>query len=429
MKLNQSIDESRPSGSDQARSSQAKASSRKAGLLALSLLVTLLTAQLGLADQEAILGTGERLEAAALTACEFSEASQAATLTVSDTPRETTDLVRWGEPAGVDRRPAVVLTDGSRLLSDREWSPIGLVRISEDSVRLRRGKGWADFPRDAVRWAVLDAEAAGLSLESLPTEAGGEEQDLVLLAEGDRLLGRVVELKSDKLTIDVGGSLIEAPLESVAAVRLTGAPSDREAVCLVGWGDGSLVQATRLQIADGSVRVQVAGVEFESNTDSLSFVQPLNGPVRYLSDLEPIDYRHTPYLDLAWPYTRDTNLRGGLLAGGGSRRAKGLAMHSAARLVYRLDGSSQRFRAEVAVGNTPAGSAAVGSVVFRVYFVKDGAFVPAYDSGVVRGGDPALPIDLDASDAVAIALVIDYADNGDAGDEALWLDARLVDAG
>lgn len=396
-------------------------------MLVASVLTVLLIAQLGLADQAALLATGERLEAVSLSACEISGAGQKATLTIRETPREANGLVRWGEPAAVGRRPAVVLADGSRLLSDREWSPIGLVRISEDSVRLRRGKGWADFPRDAVRWAVLDAEAAGLSLETLPDEAG--EQDLVLLSEGDRLLGRVVELKSDKLTIDVGGSPVEAPIESVAAVRLAGKPAEQKAACLVGWSDGSLVKAARLRVADGSARVEVAGVTFESKADSLSLVQPLSGTVSYLSDLEPIDYRHTPYLDLAWHYTRDTNLRGGLLAGGGSRRAKGVAMHSAARLVYRLDGSAQRFRAEVAVGDTPAGSSAVGSVVFRVYLVKDGAFVPAYDSGVVRAGDPALPVDLDASDAVAIALVIDYADNGDAGDEALWLDARLIDAG
>jgi hypothetical protein len=60
--------------------------------------------------------------------------------------------------------------------------------------------------------------------------------------------------------------------------------------------------------------------------------------------------------------------------------------------------------------------------------VKEGKFEPAYEGGVVRVGDAATPLDIDLTGAAALALVVDFADDGDAGDDALWLDARLVPA-
>lgn len=413
--------EPRPPGSDPwSRSHAGRRTLQSIGLLACGALLAS-----PLAHADTVLLGGERLGSAELLACEIAEGTGSATLLVGGQRRTTTGLVRWGAPAEVGRATALVFTGGSRLLSDRAWSPIGLARVDQDSVRIRRGRGWVDFARNSVRWVVLDAEAAGLRLGTLSGDAGEEAEDLVLLADGDRLLGRVVELTNDKLRITVGSEPVETPLESVAAVRLAGESDRVEAACLVGWADGSLVRADRLRVADGVAEVDFAGATLASKTESLTLVQPLGTSVRYLSDLEPVDYRHTPYLDLVWPYTRDTNLRGGPLVGGGCRRAKGLAVHSAARLVYRLDGSPQRFYATIAVGDPPIDSSAVGSVVVRVYLVKDGGFVPVYDSGIVRAGDPATPIDLDATDAAALTLVIDYADRGDAGDEALWLDARL----
>ena len=56
----------------------------------------------------------------------------------------------------------------------------------------------------------------------------------------------------------------------------------------------------------------------------------------YLSDLKPAEYHQTPYLDLPWPYQTDRNVTGGLLRCGGRLYLKGLGVHSAARLVYKI---------------------------------------------------------------------------------------------
>jgi hypothetical protein len=387
----------------------------------------LLAGNLALAGETVVFANGDRIADVAIKATSIDSAGMEGVLVVDGEERGFGDLVRWGEPAAAAPRTAVVLDDGSRLLCDRPWSPAGLARVGENQVSLRRGKGWVTFPQDRVRWVLLAPEAAGLDFERLPEIDAADGEDVVLLVGGDRLTGRVETLTQESLTLLVAGESVVTPLESVAALRLSGGPKEPTSVaCLVGLTDGSLLRADQFSVADESFTAKVGGAEIAGEAATLAFVQPLAAAIRYLSDLEPVDYRHTPYLDLVWPYTRDRGFDGGLLTGGGRRAAKGVALHTAARLVYRLDGAPQRFQAEIAVADPEPGAAPVGSVLFRVYRVQDGKFELAHESGVVRTGDPATPLDIDLTGAAALALVVDFADDGDAGDEALWLDARLV---
>ncbi|WP_197529418.1 NPCBM/NEW2 domain-containing protein [Botrimarina mediterranea] len=387
----------------------------------------LFTGSFVLADGTAVFAGGERIEEAAIKAFSVDRDGVEGVLVVDGEERELSGLVRWGEPRAAVTRTAVVLEDGSRLVCDRPWSPAGLARVDEATVRLRRGKGWVDFPRESVAWLLLTPEAVGLDVERLPSVDVVDGEDVVLLVGGDRLIGRVESLTNDTLRLVVADEAIDTPLESVAALRLSGGSIERtEAKCLVGLADGSLLKADDLTVANDSFTAKASGAEVTGEAATLVLIQPLASGVRYLSDLEPADYRHTPYLDLPWPYTRDGGLRGGPLVGGGRRAAKGIAMHTAARLVYRLDGSPQRFQAEIAVADPEPGAAATGSVSFRVYLVKEGKFEPANEGYVMRVGEAARPIDIDLAGAAALALVVDFADDGDAGDDALWLDARLV---
>jgi hypothetical protein len=149
----------------------------------------------------------------------------------------------------------------------------------------------------------------------------------------------------------------------------------------------------------------------------------LGGGFAYLSDLEPADYRHVPYLDIAWPYERDRSVSGGPLEVGGKRYLKGLGMHSAARLTYKLEGQYKTFAAEAAIDDS-AGPR--GSVVFGVYVLRDAKWQPAFTSEIVRGGDPPQSVSVDLVGADAITLLVDFADRGDELDHADWLDARLI---
>ena len=96
--------------------------------------------------------------------------------------------------------------------------------------------------------------------------------------------------------------------------------------------------------------------------------------------------KHIPFLDTSWSYQPDRSVSGGRLRHAGHVWTKGLGMHSSSRLAYETRGQYQELHAELAIDQCAADQ---GSVVFRVY-VQDAAgnWSLAYESGVVRGGDP-----------------------------------------
>ena len=67
-----------------------------------------------------------------------------------------------------------------------------------------------------------------------------------------------------------------------------------------------------------------------------------------------------------------------------------------------------------------------GSVEFRVYLQdSNGQWSRAYESDVVRGGDPLVPMRVNVRGAHGVALIVDFADRADEWDHANWLNARL----
>ena len=112
---------------------------------------------------------------------------------------------------------------------------------------------------------------------------------------------------------------------------------------------------------------------------------------------------------------------------GGRTYAKGIGVVTATRLTYRVPPQRQHFAAEVAVddGAVDKGASGWGSVVFRVYLLRDNDWQQVFASPVVRGWDRPLAVSVKLSGAKEIALITDYADRGDELDYADWLDARF----
>src|SRR5204863_4962681 len=140
------------------------------------------------------------------------------------------------------------------------------------------------------------------------------------------------------------------------------------------------------------------------------------GRARYLSDLEPESYRMIPYLTLEWPYRADRNVVGTQLRAGGRLYAKGVGMHSTARLTYRLDKPYRRFDAELAIDDETRGR---GSVHFRVFVDNQ----ERYASPPVRGGMTPVPIRVDITDGKQLSLIVDFGERADELDHADCLDA------
>lgn len=345
------------------------------------------------------------------------------------------ETYRWGEPARRSRRPTVLLANGTRLVAAPTWTLEGSVQLDAERLLLRQAMlDDAAIPRPLVHAILFQAAADPLLFQEAAREAatGADDQaDRVWLDNGDQFRGRVAEIKAGRLRIAVEEQTLEFELPRVVAVRFAGGgPPPPAPKIAVGLRDGGVVYADSATLAGGArlrVRVAPSLSLAGSRPDAVTLVQPLVGGVVYLSDLTPIDYRHTPYFGVPWGYGGDENLFGQPLAAGQKRWLRGLAMHSASRLVYRLPPGVRTFSAGAAIDSSAARpDSRRGSVVFRVLVARRGGFEPVFASSVVRAGDTPLPIAVDVAGARAIALVVEHADGGETLDHADWLGARLV---
>lgn len=344
-------------------------------------------------------------------------------------------LVRWGSLAESKQGPLVYLRDGSVLVADSIESQgadllLGHALLGE--VRVRREEVLGVLvrpPNELERRDALENRILRLSSEAAePTELAA---DLVLLANGDELAGQLGLLSARGLTIDGELGAAELTWDRVTAVLFglarpeTFAAGERgEAMrTIAGLRDGSRLLARGLEVEGTTLRLVPWWSEeqaaYSLAAEHLVFLQPLGGRARYLSDLKPESYRHIPYLSLGWNYRLDRCVTGRLLRARGKLYLKGVGMHSASRLTWRLDRPYRRFEAAVAIDDA-AGPR--GSVVFRVFVDSE----ERYRSPVVRGGAAPLPISVDLTGGSRLSLIVDFADRGDELDLADWLDARLV---
>lgn len=375
----------------------------------------------------AVLIDGQRRDAEVAKFAYSSEApDRSAILFAGERSALRAQLVRWGQPSQAGRALWLRLRDGSVLAAGSGWAAEPRVRFEGQTISVRRGSEWIELTRDAVGCLIVDGEPDLASLDTLPSDRitlRGDDQ----WQEGDRIEGELLAIKDGSASVAILGNATPIALDRVARIDLAAEqPVDRsQRGCLVGLTDGSLLHAEWVRIVDGDATVRIDGVELRLASSEVVFLQPRAGPVRYLSDAPPRDYRQTPYFDLEWPLGVDQTPLGRCLSANGMRYAKGIATHAAARVIYELESDDSRFQAELAIADNAA-DATPGSVVFRVYTVSDGKLSAIYESPVIRGGDEPTPIDLDVAGAAALVLVVDFADNGDAGDDALWLDARIV---
>lgn len=354
------------------------------------------------------------------------------------------DLIRWSNPQENLDHHEVVLVDGSRLVLAKSWSGKKSLQISADTITLRTvGLGDIAMPRSKLRSILLNAPENNTRRTRLRDQlvANAGKNDRICLTNGDTLSGRLVEIAQSgsviKFNLDGTSEAVSLPTDRVAGISFGSLPvSLVKGSLAIGLSDGSYLVANSLVAEAGSLSIKLAcAVQLTAgNLHEVVYLQSLSTRVVYLSDLEATDYRHEPFLDIPWQYQRDRSLSGGPLTVGQLIYAKGLAVHAASRLTYDLSAQSRavatpqreksfhRFVAQVAIDDASGGR---GSVVFQVFLRQAGELQLALTTPVIRAGNAPLPISVNLGDAEQIVLVVEYADRGDQGDYANWLDARL----
>jgi hypothetical protein len=103
---------------------------------------------------------------------------------------------------------------------------------------------------------------------------------------------------------------------------------------------------------------------------------------------------------------------------GGQTFAKGWGVHARSELVYALGGGCSLFTAQVGVDDEVGDR---GSVVFQLWNGQ----TQIYDSGVMRGVDPAKAVSVDLTGVQTLRMVVTDAGDGISFDHADWAQAKV----
>lgn len=373
------------------------------------------------------------------------------------------ELAYYGQWHETETGPQILLTDGSCIRAD-------LLALDDEQVVVGDASGvgrtrWARsvLPRTAVRGVLWQPPAGAEARDRLWQQIvqAPAPQDRLWLLGGSSLSGQLqpytASIFSSRSTPAVGEEalallrpeneqVITISLDKVRAVRLQDASSTerpaeptfkpnplRSKEFWIGMQDGSLLRVreiqarrdpVRLLLAGGGMLLLPAGPDGErSFWSQVTYLEPVHARLTWLSDLEPVGYKHVPFVGVDRPLGRDGNVLGGRLRTFDAVYRKGLGMPSASRVAYEIVGY-RRFQSELAVDAITGWQ---GSVVFKVFRQSpDGTWELASESPPVRGGDAPLPITVDCRGATRLALLVDYAEWANRGDVANWLMARLV---
>jgi hypothetical protein len=271
-----------------------------------------------------------------------------------------------------------------------------------------------------------DAEVPALTLRRLLT--GRRPHDLVLLRDGDEVRGALQALGPDGCRVLAGRRRVDLPLARVAVIALksTGRKVDRPAG---PHGHLVLTDGCRLALASAHVEGErealagktLFGAAVEVPLARVAALDVRQGAAVYLSDLEPKEHAHQPYLSLSWPLVRDGAVDGGDLRLGGATYDKGLGMHSASRVTYALGGAYRRFEADVGLDERAGKRGRV-----RVEVLVDGKARDLGGRGELTAADGALRVRLDVHGAQTLTLVVHFGRFGDVQGRVNWCDARLI---
>ena len=334
------------------------------------------------------------------------------------------DLVAWGHPAELRKGPVIVLADGGRLVAS--IAEADKTRLSVNSRLL----GALKLPLDSLAGIVIRTPPNAQELDVLLDRIshGEGRSDRAILDNGDEVAGLIETVSGEKLSIKGDLGLVDIAMPRVVAVIFNPAlrqpAAAQTGAAWAGLNDGTRLLAARLELKAGDVELtELGGATWKTKSENLVFLMPQSDRAVFLSDIRPDEYRFLPYLEMKWPYHTDRNVTGGQLRSGGRLYQKGLGVHSAARLSYKLDRPWSRFQAEIGIddstGRVPSGC---GSAGFRVFV--DGKVKHA--SPAIRGGMAPQAISVDLTGAKQLDLVVDYGEAGDVLDHADWLNARLV---
>lgn len=382
----------------------------------------------------------------------------------NDNPSESA-VIRWGHPAILPSEEVLLLKSGHLR--------VDTLAITKDHLQIGDASGLDQLPwkttsisRSAVRGILFQPPGNRREQFRLLTEMASQDrqQDILLLKNGSRLSGNLLS-KSTATDAPGGDSVFQLALKAdekpltiptdrvvawFAAGTVENPQTNSSSQGWLGFNDGSLLQVQtietfpkrsgkeapwqglRLTLTDSSTLLFTFAkpiATHQSLENELVYVEPHLANIKRLGPSLTPQYKYVPWLstpagaDKTWPYVWNAGLLGDELSVKKKLYRTGLAMHSASRTIFDVEPGYKQFVTELGIEDSAASQ---GSVAGQILLQRpSGKWETVSRPIVVRHGEAPQPIVVPLGDAVRITLVIDFADQGDIGDHAVWLDPRF----
>lgn len=359
-------------------------------------------------------------------------------LTVDDS-----NIVRWGAWSGSLRKSAVWLVDGSWMAGRVEFNSATEITVHSEWFQP------AKMSLREVRGIVMIAPASINAWNRLQSQLGSTSgsRDAVWL-KGNRQISGVLRITIDefdqlpRIAIDNAGQSLNVDSAEIVAIAfsptLLGPVPLQANQRVLALDDGSRLNIRKLNDEQSRVRVELMnGTSLLSLDSRPEFSRGItcvsNQPPRtkFLTELEPASYKHVAQSQLTWPLGKNKDLldRPLMIAMEATPGIvdRGLAMHSSSQVAYRIDGSKQRFLAEVTLA-TPADGADVrlGNAVCQVMVARAGKLQTVESFTLDRDRNPTKLLEVDLTSGQLLVLLTDQGNFAQYGDHILWLDARIA---
>jgi hypothetical protein len=322
-------------------------------------------------------------------------------------------------------RPHALMVTGDRL-------PGNAVAINGDDLRVLADLGTPQevtipLPSLSAVWFTERAALKAATPAGRRLLAEKRRQDVVLLTNGDTLQGTVVKLDADgPLRLDRGGAEVAIARERLQGLLLNTdlarTPRPRAAYRQLVLANGARLSLRTAVMEGASVLGEtLGGARVRVPLSAVAALNTYQGKAVYLSELQPRQYEHTPFLGARWPFAVNRCVTGQDMRLAGGTYDRGLGLHSESRIAFTPPSGSTRFEALVGLDELSGRSGHV-----RVKVLADDR--PLLDPPAeISGTDPPKYLRLDLPrEARELTLVVEFGRGGDVQDHVDLADARFI---
>ena len=245
----------------------------------------------------------------------------------------------------------------------------------------------------------------------------------------DYLEGVLLDIDSEKITFEYDDQEVPVNISKVYGVIYYSARKEElpRPICQIADRHGSVWNARELTVDDNEISfTSSAGLAQSISWESVGQIDFSTGNVVYLSDLEFLSFKWTPYissqfsdeLSKLFRPMLDNSFDGKHLKVGGKTFRKGPALRSRTKIEYKLPEDVTKFVAVIGVDDRAVRS---GAVELSVY--ADGEAI--YTTTVTGESEP-IPLLLDITNRRRLAVIVDFSDDADIADQINLCNARFT---